>query len=301
VVEAARGELPRAGRVPRPALHREVGLDADATFRDLAPTDLAAGLALCRKIGWNQTEADWRALLEPPSVFRAAEVGGRVVGTAGAVGYGRDLAWVCMVIVDPDSRGLGLASRLVSDVLDRVSDFAVVGLDATPQGRPVYARLGFADGPALARMETSAERAAPSLGAARPLRDADLDAVLRWDRQVFGADRSRVLRMAFATAPEYAWVVEGDGLEACCFGRHGHNAEQVGPVVARTTGAARDVVAAALASRPDRRFFLDVTAEGREVAMSLGFSQQRPFTRMYRGPSLPSSDALFAVFGPEFG
>jgi ribosomal protein S18 acetylase RimI-like enzyme len=225
-----------------------------------------------------------------------------VVGTAGAVGYGRDLAWVCMVIVDPDARGRGLASRLVAEVLDRVSGFAVVGLDATPQGRPVYARLGFGDGPALARMEAGSERPAASAAVARPMRDADLEAVWRWDREVFGADRSRVLRFALATAPEYAWVRDGrDGLEAYCFGRHGHNAEQIGPVVARTSDAARDVLAPALAGAPTRRFFLDITAEGRDVALSLGFSEQRPFTRMYRGPALPSSSALYAVLGPEFG
>jgi hypothetical protein len=224
------------------------------------------------------------------------------VGTAGAVGYGRDLAWVCMVIVDPDARGRGLAARLVSDVLDRVGGFAVVGLDATPQGRPVYARLGFADGPPLARMEAGTNRPATSAGAARPMRETDLDVVLRWDRDIFGADRGRVLRFAHDTAPEYAWVLERrGGLDAYCFGRHGHNAEQVGPVVARASEAARAVVASALAARPDRRFFLDVTAEGRRFASSLGFIEQRPFIRMFRGPSLASSDSLFAVFGPEFG
>jgi ribosomal protein S18 acetylase RimI-like enzyme len=234
------------------------------------------------------------------------------VGTAGAVGYGRDLAWVCMVIVDPDARGRGLAVRLVSDVLDRVGGFAVVGLDATPQGRPVYERLGFRDGPSLSRMEAGADRprnqlrpdgvAPASAAPARPMREADLDAVLRWDTEVFGADRGRVLRFALETAPEYAWVrYESDRLEGYCFGRHGHNAEQVGPVVAGTADAARDVVAAALSARPDRRFFVDVSAEGRSLAASLGFVEQRPFTRMFRGPSLVSSDSLFAVFGPEFG
>jgi GNAT superfamily N-acetyltransferase len=278
------------------------GLGGDARFRDLTAADVPAGLALCRKIGWNQTEADWRALLEPPSVFRAAEVDGRVVGTAGAVAYGRDLAWVCMVIVDPDARGHGLASRLVAEVLDRVSGFAVVGLDATPQGRPVYARLGFGDGPLLARMEAGSERPAALSVAARPMRETDLGAVLAWDREVFGADRSRVLRAAFQTASEYAWVREGgDGLVGYCFGRHGQNAEQVGPVVAHSSDVARDILSAALAARPGRRFFLDVTAEGRDIALSLGFSEQRPFTRMYRGRSLPFSEALFAVFGPEFG
>src|SRR5262249_27243565 len=257
-----RGRSPRAraSTCPRSSATscsppRGEGLVGDASFRDLTPADVASGLALCRRIGWNQTEADWRALLEPPSAFRAAELGGRIAGTAGAMAYGRELAWVCMVIVDPDVRGRGLAARLVSDVLDRVGSFAVVGLDATPQGRPVYARLGFADGPALARMVALPGRKPAPAGLARRMRNGDLDAVLRWDRELFGADRGRVLRFALETAPEYAWIREGrNGLESYCFGRHGHDAEQVGPVAARAAEAARDVLAAALAARPDRRF-----------------------------------------------
>jgi hypothetical protein len=237
-------------------------------------------------------------------VFRAAERDGAVVGTAGAVAYGDDLAWVCMVLVDPAARGRGLASRLVSDVLERVSGYAVVGLDATPQGRPVYARLGFVDGPALARLEAGTERRLPerSRVAVQPLREEDLAAVLPWDREVFGADRARVLRFALASAPEYAWLCVGEGgVLGYCFGRHGHNAEQIGPVVARTEDAAHGLAAAALAARPDRRFFMDVTTAGRAMGADLGFREQRPFTRMYRGRAVERADVLYAVFGPEFG
>jgi hypothetical protein len=39
----------------------------------------------------------------------------------------------------------------------------------------------------------------------RPIRSADLGAVLAWDREVFGADRGELLRWALGQAPEYAW------------------------------------------------------------------------------------------------
>src|SRR5262245_4994333 len=162
--------------------------------------DVAAGLSLCRENNWNQTEAEWRVLLEPPSVFRVA-VGkdGRVVGTAGAVTYGRDLAWVCMVLVDGAERGHGLGTALVEQVLERLGGFEAVGLDATPQGRPVYARLGFSDAYDLARWAADEVRAKPlNENGTRAMTEADLGAVLAWDRELFGADRARVLRWAFA-------------------------------------------------------------------------------------------------------
>ena len=110
VVEAARRELPRARGLPRPRVRAGSTLDPwprVATFRDMTEDDLPGGPAPLPASGWNQTEADWRLLLAPPSVFRAAVVDGRVVASAGAVVYGDGLAWVCMVLVDPAERGRG--------------------------------------------------------------------------------------------------------------------------------------------------------------------------------------------------
>src|SRR5919197_4368166 len=166
-----------------------------------------------------------------PGRFRVAESEGRVVGTAGAACYGRNLAWVCMVLVDPEHRGWGTGTRLMEEVLARLDGFDAVGLDATPAGRPVYARLGFVDGAPLARMQVRAPASPPADGA-RPLQSADLDRVLAWDRDAFGADRSILLRSALAQAPQYARIVAGPfGVDGYCFGRHGHHSEHVGVVV----------------------------------------------------------------------
>lgn len=275
--------------------------------------DVEGGLRLCRAAGWNQLGRDWQALLEPPSVFRVASRAGRVVGTAGAVVYGAELAWVCMVLVDPEERGQGLGTALVEQVLERLPPGAAVGLDATPSGRPVYARLGFSPTADLARLEcgpparrrgATPEPAQPH-GTLRPLGGRDLPRVLAWDREVFGADRSRVLRGLLAAAPEYAWLLEADdALSGYCLGRPGYRTAHVGPVVAlewRTAGA---LVSRCLAADPDRRFTLDTPAAAgwRSQLQQLGFSEQRPFTRMHRGggPVRGRIEHTFALVGPEF-
>ena len=274
----------------------------------MTSADVPDGLALCRQAGWNQTEGDWRALLAPPSVFRAALVEGKIVGTAGAVVYGEQLAWVCMVLVDEARRGRGLASSLTSQVLERIPAGLAVGLDATPKGQPVYARLGFEPAvPLLARLEAAGRLSLPAdLPSARPLREADLVRVCKRDREVFGADRERLLRWAFAAAPGYSWCVEQDGrLAAYAFGRAGRNADQVGPVVADGVPVALAAVVAGLARGGDRRFFIDApaSAEWRAALAAIGFREQRPFTRMYRGGLSPRTrpEQLFAICGPEFG
>jgi GNAT superfamily N-acetyltransferase len=286
----------------------------DTTFRDMVVSDVEAGLRLCRAAGWNQLEGDWRALLESPSLFRVAAREGRVIGTAGAVVYGVELAWVCMVLVDPGERGRGLGTALVEQLLERLASAAAVGLDATPSGQPVYARLGFAPTGELARLECppSARRTAvtaarpASSGGPRRLLERDLERVLAWDREVFGADRSRVLRRSLSAGPEYAWVLEEDGAPAgYCLGRPGQRAAHVGPVVALEWRKARELVSACLAATPARRVFLDAPADAawRSELQQLGFVEQRPFTRMYRPcAAVPGRiEHLFAIAGPEFG
>jgi GNAT superfamily N-acetyltransferase len=281
---------------------------ATVRFRDMAADDVAAGLRLCRANNWNQTEADWRVLLEKPSVFRVAALpDGRVVGTAGAIGYGRELAWVCMVLVDAAERGHGLGSALVAQVLERLGSFESVGLDATPKGRPVYARLGFADAYGLVRAAAGVSVEKPTSAVeARPMTEADLEGVLAWDREVFEADRARVLRRAFDAAPEQARVVAAEGaLDGYCFGRRGHHSDSIGPVVARSREAARALVGAGLRSGAERRVIVDAVAapEWRADLEALGFREERGLTRMYLGGRRPAEtrEPLWAVFGPEFG
>ncbi len=282
--------------------------DAPAfTLRPMGLEDVPDGLRLCRASGWNQREEDWRELLNlNPGGFLAAVAEGRVVGTAGAMRYGAGLAWVCMILVDPESRSQGVGSRITEEVLRRLENVAVVGLDATPGGRPVYLKLGLREARALVRFDGRASSAPPPVASpARAMKATDLPAVLAWDREAFGADRESLLRWLFAQAPEYAWCAPAAGLEGYCFGRHGHNADHIGPLVARRPAVARDLIRACLAAHPGRRFFIDVPHEPEWTGAlaGLGFAEQRPFTRMYRGdakePGRPQEQ--FAVTGPEFG
>jgi GNAT superfamily N-acetyltransferase len=272
--------------------------------------DVADGLVLSGQNDWNQTEEDWRLLLEPPSVFRAAVLDGRVVGCAGAVVYGDRLAWVCMVLVDRTERGRGLGTRLVEQVLARLPPVAAVGLDATAKGRPVYQRLGFGGASTLARLRAVAPAGGfggfDVPGAARPLTESDLPSVLERDRAAFGADRGPLLRHALSTRPEYAWCVGGPrGIEAYAFGRRGRNADQIGPIVADSFHAARDVLTACLARHPGRPFFVDATPwpGWRTELARLGFREQRDFTRKYRAGSTHDDQAerVYGATGPEFG
>jgi GNAT superfamily N-acetyltransferase len=281
-------------------------------FRDMTEADLADGLRLSRASGWNQTLEDWRLLLSlGPGLFRAAVEDGRVVASAGAVRYGDALAWICMVLVFPAERGRGAGTAIFDDVLRRCESerrwgrVLHVGLDATPAGRGIYLQRGFVDGPALVRM-----RVEPAPGAGAPATversGPDLEALLALDRQVFGADRGRVLRSAWERAPHLAWSAHGGGrFTGYCFGRQGDHSDHVGPLVAEDPAVALDLLRACLATPRERPLILDARVEPRWIGAlgDLGFREQRPFTRMYLGGASPPAQPALerAVFGPEFG
>ena len=280
----------------------------------MSEADLAGGLRLSRASGWNQTLADWRLLLSlGPGLFRVGLQGDRIVASGGAVRYGGALAWVCMILVDPACRGRGLGMRVFDEVLLGLKqlvaggELAAVGLDATPEGRPIYALQGFVEAAALVRMSLPAARggavACPT--AVRATRPADLPAVLALDREVFGADRSALLQHALASAPDLARVAtRGRELRGFCLGRHGEHSDHLGPVLGDGE-TARELVAGCLSERRERELILDarVTASWIAELEGLGFRVQRPFTRMYLGdPRPPARPGLeHAVRGPEFG
>jgi GNAT superfamily N-acetyltransferase len=276
----------------------------------MEPADLAAALRLSRASGWNQTEADWRFLLDANrGRFVVAERDGTVVGTGGASAYGGRLAWVCMILVEQAARGQGTGSAIVAEVLDRVADVEAVGLDATPAGRGVYERLGFTAVATLARVGGRADAAAAVGDAAttRRMEANDLEDVVALDREASGADRSHVIQWAFERSPALAWCVPGDGaIAGFALGRDGDRALHIGPVVARSVAAARAVVASAARSVHGRDLLIDVsTADPAWTAAvhDLGLRAQRPFARMYRRGLAPSGrpELTFAAFGPELG
>jgi hypothetical protein len=140
----------------------------------------------------------------------------------------------------------------------------------------------------------------------RPLAGEDLEAVLAFDREVFGADRGAVLRWAHASAPDLARVVlDGARVAGYSFGRHGDHSDHVGPVVAEDPALARDLVRACFSLPRPRPLILDARAEPDWLATlgEMGFREQRPFTRMYLGDARPAASPQLevAVSGPELG
>ena len=277
-------------------------------YRIMKPEDIAAGLSLCRSARWNQLQRDWEIFLSlGPRDCRVALAEEKIVGTVTTIRYERAFSWIGMALVDPDFRRMGIGKGLLEQALHILASDETVKLDATPDGRQVYLKLGFEDEYALSRMSAIIEKGKLKASTARPIQEGDLDKIARFDRELFGADRTTLLKWLFEGAPQYAFVMEGtQGIQGYCLGRKGFNFTQIGPIVSEDTNTAQALAAAALNNCAGEPVILDVlhhNAEWLAWVTETGFTEQRPFIRMFRGsnrfPGIPEKQ--FAIAGPEYG
>ena len=278
----------------------------------MTPDDIPLGMRLKEAAGWNQTAVDWEMLLEA-GVGLVAVVDDVVVGTATVVGYGQAFSWVGMVLVDPAFRRRGIGTALLDAAIVAGRRHGAVRLDATPQGEPLYRRLGFEVEYGLSRMRRSgalpSAAPAPDLSTERVelLAPEWMREVAAYDAPLFGARRDEILGALQRGAPRYALgVLREDRLAGYCLGRRGSDCDQIGPLMAEDVGIAQWLLEAALRNSEGGDVIVDVPT-GRpgwtEFLACLGFVAQRPFTRMCLGSvrGFGQPDRQFAIAGPEIG
>ena len=276
-------------------------------LRLMSRTDIPAGMRLKDIAGWNQTPIDWeRFLRASPAGCFVAEAEGNVVGTATTIVYEGRFAWIGMVLVDPDYRGRGIGTCLLEKTIEHLDTRRVptMKLDATPQGKPIYEKLGFVTEYEIERWTLRrAAGAAPAPAKPTPL---ELERILDVDSEVFGADRGDLLRSVDGEAPEFTLTSSPGHLTGYTLGRRGSRADHLGPWMARDEASARELLDEFLRRSGRETVFVDCLKENpyaRQLVGSRGFEFSRPLTRMYRGlnthPGRP--ELLCAALGPEFG
>ena len=267
-------------------------------FRDLTRADIPAGLRLCRASRWNQVERDWEHFLQlSPAGCRGAEVDGHIAGTVTTVRYQPGLAWIGMVLVDPDQRGQGIGTALLDEALRLLQDVPTVWLDATPAGFEIYRKRDFEEDSSVARMECRVTGEAAPIADVTPLPDAA--GIAELDRRVFGGDR----RFHLDWLPNGFVLPRSSGY---AFVRPGENFAHIGPLVAPDVRGAQQLLNACLHACVGRPMILDVPRHQQQWIRALeafGFREQRGFVRMRKGPAAekrPHGNE-YAIMGPEFG
>ena len=230
--------------------------------RLLRKTDVPSICELCAGAGWNQTPEDWERMmdLEPLGCF-GIEQDGRIVATTTLLTYGQELAWVGMVLTHVDYQRRGYARQLVIAALELACSRKIrcVKLDATDQGRPLYASLGFEDEQPIQRWfghpEVDARTEAAAVGQS---------ALLQLDRAAFGTDRSRFLDTLGRPV-----ITEG----AFAMHRPGARASHLGPCTASSAESAAKVIRAFWRPHPETPWLWDIlpaNASARDLGGTIG-------------------------------
>jgi GNAT superfamily N-acetyltransferase len=270
--------------------------------------DIPACMLLKKAASWNQTEQDWANVLaiEPEGCW-VAEVDGVVAGSTTAVCWGRELAWIGMVLVLPEFRRQGIARALMERAMQycREREVGCVKLDATDMGRPLYEQFGFVEECLIERWRADAVTP-PIQDGLKPLAPRNTAEILDLDREAFGADRGALLRMLIDQYPDEC-VALGTGF---AMSRPGSNARFLGPCIAPDMGMARRLIAALTRRYPAEPWFWDLLPDNHaaaELASEFGFTMRRKLFRMGVGPGRPEMkragnvNLQFATSGFEYG
>jgi ribosomal protein S18 acetylase RimI-like enzyme len=115
----------------------------ESTIEPFARAHLDGLIALVAAEGWTEytddAERTYRALTAPGVTTLVAIVGGKVAGAIQVQSDGVIQAHVSMLLIDPNSRGTGLGSRLLREGLERAGGLQ---LDIRTRTEGYYERLG---------------------------------------------------------------------------------------------------------------------------------------------------------------
>ena len=271
------------------------------------PADIPDVVRLSARIGWDYSEEEMEVVLRSGRFFAHRTPEGKVVSTAALFPYST-LASLGVVMVDPDYRRRGLATRLVSACIEEVPDRPIL-LVATEKGKPLYEKLGFKTVGTLdklvAKRYTGGLGKTAHQGTVHPVSKKDIEEIIDLDEKAFGARRERLLRLRIGQASIGAVLRNRAGKAAgFALGVPGPELMVIGPVVAPDEEAAALLIdrIAGWAPGPVR---IDIPSQHRRLADFLtrrGFETVRqPPVMMRNGNALPPRGHLFAVTSQAFG
>jgi hypothetical protein len=216
--------------------------------------------------------------------------------------------WISMILVTAPYRRRGLATQLMGRCVDALASRRLVpALDASPDGREVYRRLGFRDvGNSTRLVGTLASEAKNTASDIFELTAAELPEIAAFDAQSSGTDRTTLLHHLWQRYPAAAYGARRQGRIACfVLARPGRMSAQIGPLVAEDDELAADLLARA-GSAINGPVCFDLFDRRTAVRAWLDQSGFRPVTRFIRmvlGETeiFPSDHRVYIIAGPELG
>jgi GNAT superfamily N-acetyltransferase len=240
-----------------------------------------------------------------PEGWIVAEEGASILGVGGFVVFGR-CAYVGLMAVSPAAQRRGIGAAIFDELVARCDarGVALLLLDASDAGAPLYAKRGFRDhGRALSfALDPRVERSPDASVRIDPVAAEDgatVSAIARFDARCFGADRSAFFRDALARFRDRACVARdalGEIAGYAIAQRH-----SIGPCMARSAAIARALVTRSLTLSFDgeRVTWLVPEQNGAAAALAsaMGAGPVRQWRHMRKGEESALGSEWTEVFG----
>lgn len=272
----------------------------------LGADNIDSACELVEEAGWNQTPDDWRLFIRNGDAVCFVDGDGAVIATAAVLPYGCSFGWISMVLVRKAWRRRGIAARILEwCVRESKAKGIDPVLDATPEGEKVYSGLGFLGSFGLRRWRADAVSPGLQKGSGIRLANETDMAHVEWaDREVFGGERSFLIRDFKNRSRSRVWVANGQRT-GVAISRSGRVARHLGPVYAPHFEIAKALLLAEFAEIRGP-VIIDVPDRHQEMAeflSAMGFAPQRKFLRMQycHDEQYFDLDHMYAIAGPEYG
>lgn len=279
---------------------------AQIVLRAMTADDIHAAAELSFEQQWPHREEDWARFLSLGEGI-VAEADEKIVGTIMGWRFGADVATLGMVIVTNAAQGRGIGRMLMDAMLDRLKGRTVI-LNATAEGLPLYAKMGFApigtvcqhQGPApvvpLAELRPG-ERV-------RPAGAADGEVLAKLYSEAMGMDRSEVLEALLADGSAVVLSQEHEQAGFALLRRFGRG-WAIAPVVAPDLIGAKALVSHWLGTQTGSFCRIDIAEDSGlgPWLEELGLPEVGRVTQMALGPvPRPGGAArVFALAGQALG
>ena len=276
-------------------------------LREATIADLPAIGSLRESVGWTAHAWALRAVIGVPYArCVVVEADGMPVAVGSGIAYG-PLGFVGNMVVAQAQRRRGLGSAVLAAVTDFLEDAgcARLELNATPEGRLLYERHGFASigTSATTRIPRTAQLAGDPATTVRPASIVDLGTLASYDRPRFGGDRRPLLAVVLRDPAATVVVAERGGTTVgyACVRSY---PPRIGPMLADDPAVAETLLVEAFST-------LDVGADGLRLNLppnnrpgadwlrGLGLEIEPWDGRMARGPQVPRREET--VYGMAVG
>lgn len=264
----------------------------EATLTRIQLKDAAQGASLSHAVGWHHhDENSWSQAIQWSKGlaigFRDKE---RLIASGFAIPYERKRARICMIITHPSYQKQGLATRIITHLLDHLSDFETIDLDASSSGQALYQKFGFR--PLFPIRTWQFQGDAPKDPILKSPK-VDVKTLIDIDHKAFGYKREDIIKQITNITPELAFSDD----EGMALGTWSAGTLRIGPWIHPHPQGARRLMATILQEAENQKVRVVTPGPNPHAApllQNLGFVElDNPHKRMVRGEDTQESTNLY--------